>query len=125
MVLVFPGTGSGFNGLELAEAHELLFSGLGQEFTPASFADDNINASCQLLGNNDVSSFCVHGSSPPAISKSRFEFNKKWEYVNERRAFGHEPPLRLARKLPIPSQPFLPVGFWKEKSHTVFPPHAN
>jgi hypothetical protein len=84
MIFVFPGTGSGFNGLELAKPHELFFSGLGQEFATASFAHDGVNSSYQLLRNDNVSSSCVHGSSPSVISKSHFKSNKKWEYVNER-----------------------------------------
>jgi hypothetical protein len=64
MIRVFPGTRSGFQGLELAEAHELFFRGLGQEFAPASFAHDDVNSSCKLLRKDNVSAFCVHGSSP-------------------------------------------------------------
>jgi len=30
MILVFPGARSGFNGLELAQPHQLFFSGLGR-----------------------------------------------------------------------------------------------
>ena len=84
MIFVLPGTGGGFKGLELAKPHELSFSGLGQESATASFAHDGVNSSYQLLRNDNVSSFCVHGSSSSVISKSHFKFNKKWEYVKER-----------------------------------------
>jgi hypothetical protein len=84
MIFVFPGTGSGFQGLELAEAHELFSRGLGQEFATASFAHDDVNSSYQLLRHDNVSAFSVHASSPPAISKSHFKFNKEWEFVKER-----------------------------------------
>jgi hypothetical protein len=71
----------------MAEAHELFFRGLGQEFAPAPFAHDDVNASYQLLGNDNMSAFCVHDSSPPGNSKSHLKFNKKWEYVNGRLGF--------------------------------------
>jgi hypothetical protein len=55
MIFGFPGTGSSFQGLELAEAHELFFRGLGQEFAPASFAHNDVNSGYQLLRNDNVS----------------------------------------------------------------------
>lgn len=84
MIFVFPGTGSGFKCPKLAEAHELFFSRLSQEFATASFAHDDVNSIYQLLRNNNVSSFCVHGSSSPLAFKSHFKLNKKWDYVKER-----------------------------------------
>jgi hypothetical protein len=83
MILVFPGTGGGFNGFELAQSHELFFSGLGQEFASASFAHDDVNASHQLLRDDNVSAFSVHGPSQSAISKSHSKFNNLWEFVKE------------------------------------------
>jgi len=63
MILVFPGPGGGFDGLELAQSHELFFSGLGQEFAAPSFTYDDVNSGHQLLRNDYVSAFSVHGSS--------------------------------------------------------------
>ena len=70
MIFVFPGTGGRFKCLDLAQPHELFFSGLGQEFTASSFAHKDVNTGYQLLRNDNVSSLCTHDSAPEMISKS-------------------------------------------------------
>src|ERR1035437_951725 len=60
MVLVFPGTGGGFQGFDLAQAHQLLFRRLGEKSTAPPLADDGVNLGNQLLGDDDMSTFDVH-----------------------------------------------------------------
>jgi hypothetical protein len=52
MIVVFPGARRGFSGPELAQPHQLFFSGLGQEIATASFAYDGVNSGHQLLRND-------------------------------------------------------------------------
>src|ERR1039458_8689832 len=54
MVLVLPGTGGGFQGFDLAQAHEFLFCRLGEKSTAPPLADDGIDLGNQLLGDDDV-----------------------------------------------------------------------
>ena len=72
MILIIPGTGGGFDGLELAQPRELFFSGLGEEFATASFTHDDVNASHHMLRNDNVSAFSVHGSPLARVSKTHF-----------------------------------------------------
>src|SRR5258708_9889371 len=60
MVLVLPGTGCGFQGFDLAQAHQFVFRRLGEQSTTPSFADDGIDLGNQLLGDDDVGTFDVH-----------------------------------------------------------------
>jgi hypothetical protein len=55
--------------------------------------------SCKLLRNDDVSSFCVHGFSPAAISKSHFSLTRSGSMSISDRAFG---PDRLERSHSYP-----------------------
>src|ERR1035437_7797618 len=64
MVLVLPGTGGGFQGFDLAQAHQLLFCRLGEKSTAPPLADDGIDLGNQLLGDNDVGAFDVHPDFP-------------------------------------------------------------
>src|SRR5260370_22580622 len=60
MVLVLPGTGCGFQGFDLAQAHQFLFRRLGEKSTAPSFTDDGINLGTQFLGADDVGTLDGH-----------------------------------------------------------------
>src|ERR1039457_1502910 len=60
MVLVFPGTGGGFQGFDLAQAHQLLFRRLGEKSAAPPLADESVDLDSQLVGDDDVGAFDVH-----------------------------------------------------------------
>src|SRR5664279_3325430 len=57
MVLVFPGARNGFQGFNLAQAHQLFFCRLGKKSTAPPLADDRVDLGNQLLRDDDVGAF--------------------------------------------------------------------
>src|ERR1035441_1908888 len=60
MVLVFPGTGGGFQGFDLAQTHQFLFRRLGQKSAAPALADQGVDLDSQLVGNDDMGTLDVH-----------------------------------------------------------------
>src|ERR1035438_5442526 len=60
MVLVFPGTGGGFQGFDLAQTHQFLFRRLGQKSAAPALADQGVDLDSQLVGDDDMGTLDVH-----------------------------------------------------------------
>src|ERR1039458_8657907 len=83
VVLVLPRAPGGLQGLDLAQAHQLLFSGPGKEAAAAALADQRVNLGYQLLGDHNMGTSHRHeiidqeGPLPAHIN-----VNSSWDFAH-------------------------------------------